>query len=338
MNGDSAGVGPVETNEKPYLTVVIPVFNEQGNLLPLHASLKGVLKELNRSHEIIFVDDGSTDGSVRVLGEIAGLDPAVRVLRLRRNFGQTAAFSAGFDAARGDVVVTMDADLQNDPADIPALLKKLDEGFDVVSGWRVHRQDDFVTRRLPSVAANWLISSVTGVKLHDYGCSLKAYRAEVVKGVRLYGEMHRFIPAVADRMGVAVAEIPVNHLPRRFGRSKYGLARTFHVILDLVTVKFLSSFGTRPLHALGLVGILCFAVGLLAALYLTVQKLFMAQSIGDRPLLLLSVLLMVIGFQLVSMGLIGELVVRVYYEALDKPIYTVREVFGAAEDPSHRAQ
>lgn len=337
MDSSTACSNRATSGESPYLTVVIPVFNEEENLLSLHASLRSVLKEFDRSHEIIFVDDGSSDCSGSLLREIAELDPAVKVIRLRRNFGQTAAFSAGFDAARGEVVVTMDADLQNDPADIPALLNRLEEGFDVVSGWRMDRQDDFATRTLPSVVANWVISSVTGVKLHDYGCSLKAYRAEVVKGIRLYGEMHRFIPAIADWMGVAVAEIPVHHLRRQFGRSKYGLARTPHVILDLLTVKFLSSFGTRPLHAFGLGGLLSFAAGFLAALYLTLQKLIMAQSIGYRPLLLLSILLMVIGFQMITMGLLGELVIRVYYEAQDKPIYSVRDIYCTTGDRTRGA-
>ncbi|MHB1161511.1 MAG: glycosyltransferase [Chloroflexota bacterium] len=301
MNSSTAWPDHAVPGESPYLTVVIPVFNEEENLLSLHASLGGVLKELDRSHEVIFVDDGSTDGSGRLLRKIAELDPAVKVIRLRRNFGQTAAFSAGFDAARGEVVVTMDADLQNDPADIPALLGKLDEGFDVVSGWRKDRRDDFVTRQLPSAVANRVVSSVTGVKLHDYGCSLEAYRAEVVKGIRLYGEMHRFIPAIANWMGVAVAEIPVNHSRRRFGRSKYGLSRTFHVILDLVTVKFLSSFGTRPLHAFGYGGLLSFAAGFLAALagtltvlvvYLTARELKRGRgfSLSSAALLAVSLL------------------------------------------------
>ena len=311
-----------------YLSVVIPVFNERDNLHPLYAALHAALERLTRSYEIVFVDDGSTDGSHEVLRGLSALDPAVKVIRLRRNFGQTAAFAAGFDAAQGEIVVTLDGDLQNDPADIPLLLEKLEEGYDVVSGWRVRRQDALITRRLPSVVANRIISAVTGVRLHDYGCSLKAYRAEVIKGVQLYGEMHRFIPAVASWMGVSVAEIAVSHSARRFGRSKYGLARAAKVVLDLLTVKFLLSFATRPIHIFGVAGLASFLVGTTIGLYLSALKLVMGQAIGDRPLLLLAVLLVILGIQFITMGLLGEIMIRVYYEAQGKPIYTVREAWG----------
>lgn len=308
------------------LSIVIPVFNEQENIGPLYLQLKEALEGLGRSYEIIVVDDGSADRSFALLKELHERDEHLKVIRFRRNFGQTAAFAAGFDHSQGEIVVTMDADLQNDPADIPLLLEKIEEGCDVVSGWRVKRQDPFLTRRFPSMVANWLISGVTGVHLHDYGCSLKAYRREVIEGVQLYGELHRFIPALASWMGVSVAEVSVRHHPRRFGRSKYGLSRTAKVLLDLITVRFLLSYSTRPIHIFGGLGLTGFALGIAFAAYLSFVKFALGQDIGGRPLLLLSILLMLLGVQLISMGLLGELVVRTYYEALGKPIYTVREI------------
>lgn len=313
-----------ENQETVDVSVVIPLLNEAENLESLHAQLDAALSGIYRTYEIIFVDDGSTDGSFEILQEIAARDPHVRVIQLRRNFGQTPAFSAGFDQARGEVIVTMDADLQNDPADIPMLLDKMDEGYDIVSGWRVRRQDQYLKRRLPSKIANALISYMTGVKLHDYGCSLKAYRREVVTNLHLYGEMHRFIPALASWMGVRVAEVPVNHRARRFGRSKYGLSRVTRVILDLITVKFLLNYGTRPIQVFGLVGALCFVLGSAIGLYLSALKIFFGEGLSDRPLLLLAVLLVVLGVQLIIMGLLGELVVRTYYESQNKPTYAIR--------------
>jgi glycosyltransferase involved in cell wall biosynthesis len=315
------------------LSVIIPVFNEAQTLRPLYEQLKAALDATASDYEIITIDDGSRDDSFAVLKDLHQQDPAFRVIRFRRNYGQTAAFAAGFDLAQGDVVITMDADLQNDPADIPLLLDKMAEGYDVVSGWRVDRKDAFLTRRMPSMIANWLISTVTGVHLHDYGCSLKAYRREVVKGVQLYGELHRFIPALSSWMGVEVAEIPVRHHPRRFGSSKYGISRTIRVILDLITVRFLLSYSTRPIQIFGGLGVLSFGVGALLGVYLSFVKLALGQDIGSRPLLLLAVLLMLVGVQLVSMGLLGELVVRTYYEAQGKPIYTVREVLAGEGAP-----
>jgi len=287
-----------------------------------------VMVSLRQPYEIILVDDGSRDGSFELVKEAHRLDPRIKGIRLRRNFGQTAAFSAGFDHAQGDVVITMDGDLQNHPEDVPLLLSKLEEGYDVVSGWRAHRKDPFLTRRLPSNVANWLISRVTGVKLHDYGCSLKAYRKDVVKGIRLYGEMHRFIPAIASWMGTQIAEVPVNHSPRTRGKSIYGLSRTLKVILDLITIRFLQSYSARPMQLFGLLGLLCFALGTAAGLYLSYAKLFLGQPIGDRPLLLLAVLLVVMGVQLITMGLLGELMVRTYHESQGKPTYVVREHLG----------
>ena len=310
------------------LSVVIPLYNEEENVKPLYEQLKATLEEIGREYEIVVVDDGSTDRSFDILKELHQRDKRLKVIRFRRNFGQTAAFAAGFDYSQGEVVVTMDADLQNDPADIPLLLERIEEGYDVVSGWRVKRKDPFLTRRLPSMIANWLISHVTGVHLHDYGCSLKAYRREVVKNVQLYGELHRFIPALASWMGISVAEVPVRHHPRRFGRSKYGLSRTARVLLDLITVRFLLSYSTRPIHIFGGLGLAGFALGMALGAYLSFVKFVLGQSIGGRPLLLLAVLLMVVGVQLISMGLLGELVVRTYYETLNKPIYAVREILG----------
>ena len=252
-------------------------------------------------------------------------DPRWRIIRFRRNFGQTAGFAAGFSAARGAVVITSDADLQNDPRDIPRLLAKMDEGFDIVSGWRVHRKEPFFSRRLPSLLANRMISGATGVVLHDYGCSLKAYRSEVVKTLRLYGELHRFIPAVASWMGVTVAEVPVNDRARRFGQSKYGITRTFKVLLDLITVRFMLGYSTRPLHIFGGLGLISGGLGLLAGLYLTIVKLVLGQNIGNRPLLLLAALLIILGVQMISMGLVAEMVMRTYHEAQNKPIYVIRE-------------
>jgi glycosyltransferase involved in cell wall biosynthesis len=308
------------------LSIVIPLYNEEENVEPLYAQLKAALEGVGREYEIIIVDDGSTDGSFDVLKRLHEDDGRLKVIRFRRNFGQTAAFAAGFDRSQGQVVITLDADLQNDPADIPLLLEKIEEGYDVVSGWRLHRKDPFLTRRLPSMIANWLISQVTGVHLHDYGCSLKAYRREVVKNVQLYGELHRFIPAIANWMGVSVAEVAVRHYPRRFGKSKYGLSRTARVLLDLLTVRFLLSYSTRPIHIFGGLGLMSFIAGIGLGGYLSYVKFALGQNIGDRPLLLLAILLMVLGVQLISIGLLGEMVVRTYYEALGKPIYAVREV------------
>lgn len=308
------------------VSIVIPLLNEAENLELLYEQLKSVLDALDRRGEVILIDDGSTDASFSIMVKLQAQDERVRVIRLRRNFGQTAAFSAGFDHARGNVIVTMDADLQNDPRDIPKLLVKIDEGFDIVSGWRVDRQDKFLTRRLPSRMANRLISKATGVELHDYGCSLKAYRREVLQNTKLYGEMHRFIPALASQMGVLVAEVPVNHHARRFGTSKYGLGRTIRVILDLLTVKFLLDYATRPIQIFGLMGLTAFGVGTALAAYLSVIRLFFSQAIADRPLLLLAILLILIGVQLIIMGLLGELVVRTYHETQNKPIYAIREI------------
>ena len=308
------------------LSVVVVAYNEEESLEPLIQETNRVLQASGKDYEIIVVDDGSTDGTYPMLTRLYRQEPRLRVVRLKRNFGQTAAVAAGLAYAQGEVIVAMDGDGQNDPKDIPALLAKLEEGFDLVSGWRFPRQDLFWSRRLPSQIANGLISWITRVRLHDYGCTLKAIRREIAKDLKLYGEMHRFIPAIAYERGARIAEIKVRHRPRLWGRSKYGIARTFRVVLDLLTVKFLASYATRPLHIFGLVGLLSGALGFILAVYLTVQKLAYGLEIGGRPLLLLSVLLILVSFQFITMGLLAEMLARTYHESQNKPIYVVKEV------------
>ncbi len=309
------------------LSVIIPLYNEEENVPLLYEKLKEFLESLKKEYEMLFVDDGSTDRTLSILEEIQSKDNRVVVLSLRRNFGQTAAFAAGFDFARGDIVVTMDGDLQNDPADISKLLDLIKD-HDLVSGWRKKRKDPFFSRRLPSLVANWLISKVTGVKLHDYGCSLKAYRRDVIKNLKLYGEMHRFIPAVASWYGVRVAEVEVAHHLRLKGKSKYGISRTLKVVLDLITVKFLQSFSTKPIQFFGPIGVICGLLGFLFSLYLTIEKIFLGHQIGGRPLLLLGALLIIVGIQLIGMGLLGEMLVRVYHESQRKPTYVIKKILG----------
>jgi glycosyltransferase involved in cell wall biosynthesis len=309
------------------VSIVAPVYNEKENIEPLHRGLCEALDGL--SYELVFVDDGSTDGSLEELNKIAERDTDhVRVVELRRNFGQTAAIAAGIDYSIGDVIVLIDADLQNDPADIPMLLEKIEEGFDVVSGWRVKRQDAFLTRTLPSRIANWIISKVTGVSLHDYGCTLKAYRRDVLEGFHLYGEMHRFIPAYAGGVGAKIVEVPVRHHPRRFGKAKYGLGRTLKVILDLFTVKYLTSYALNPIYLFGGTGLALILVSFFVLGYLIVRRLLLDEHMIRSPLLLMSVMLFILGFQSILMGLIAELLVRTYHESQAKPTYTVRRVIG----------
>lgn len=310
----------------PELSIVIPVRNESPNIKPLYDELTQALGEYGRTYEILVVDDGSTDDTFAQLEALQARDPRLRVIRFRRNFGQTAAFAAGFKHARGRLVVTSDGDLQNDPRDIPAMVALIEQGHDIVCGWRKDRKDTFVTRRVPSMLANRLISFATGVSLHDYGCSLKVFRSEVVKPMRLYGEMHRFMPAIASQMGVSIAEVVVNHRARSAGQSKYGLSRTIRVVLDLATVKFLLSYSTRPLQIFGLMGLVAGGLGALITGWLAYVRLFLHQGIADRPLLLLGVMLVFIGVQLVTFGLLAEVMARTYYESQDKPIYVIREV------------
>jgi glycosyltransferase involved in cell wall biosynthesis len=310
----------------PELSIVIPIRNESENIAALHEQLTASLERFGRSYELLLIEDGSTDDSFERLAAIQARDARVRVVRFRRNFGQTAAFAAGFSMARGRYIITSDGDLQNDPADIPAMVERLEQGFDIVCGWRKDRKDPFVSRRLPSILANRLISLATGVTLHDYGCSLKVFRAEVVKPLKLYGEMHRFLPAIASEMGVRIDEVVVNHRARIHGRSKYGISRTIRVVLDLLTVKFLLSYSTRPLQIFGLVGFTMGLLGLGVTGYLSVQRLLGNQSIANRPLLLFGILLIFTGVQLVTLGLLAELMARTYHESQDKATYAIREM------------
>ena len=307
------------------LSVVVPFYDEEEAVAPFFAELLGVLDRLSLRAEVIAIDDGSSDGTYAALAAVHARDPRVKVLRFRRNFGQTAGLAAGFARARGRVIVTMDGDLQNDPADIPRLLARLDDGFDVVSGWRHDRQDDLWTRVLPSRIADGIISMATHVQLHDYGCGIKAYRREIASSLRLYGEMHRFLPAIAGDLGARVTELEVNHRPRRLGRSKFGLSRTVRVVLDLLTVKFLSDFSTRPIQVFGMLGLLIGGLGLALTAILGFERIFLGMQLADRPIVLLAILLVITGFQFITFGLLGEMLARTYHESQGKPIYVLRE-------------
>lgn len=307
------------------VSVVIPVYNEKENIQRLNASLLGVLKTLERPFEIIYVDDGSSDGTFSILQNICAESHDVKAIRFRRNFGQTAAMAAGFEYAKGATIVAMDGDMQNDPADIPRLLAKLEEGYDVVNGWRKDRKDKFLSRRIPSIIANKIIGRATGIRLHDYGCSLKAYRADVIKHVPLYGELHRFIPALASIYGARITELPVNHHARLYGKSKYNISRTFRVIMDLLTVLFLKSFSDRPLHIFGGIGLSLLLLGFVIDGYLAIEKIFFGATLANRPLLLLGTLMIITGLQIFSMGILAEIQIRTYYESQNKPVYSIRE-------------
>ena len=307
------------------ISIVVPIYNEEENIPALHEGVTAALAGSGLEYELILVDDGSSDGSFQLLKTVAGNDPRVKVVRFRRNFGQTAAMAAGFDAAAGRVVVPMDGDLQNDPLDIPRLLAKIDEGYDVVSGWRKDRQDNFIQRKFPSMIANGLISWMTGIHLHDYGCTLKAYRREVLEGINLYGEMHRFVPALASQVGARVAELPVGHHPRLHGTSKYGISRSMRVVLDLMTVKFLLSYSTKPSQLFGKWGVYTILAALLSGSLTIYMKLFEHVSMNRNPLLILTAFLLFMGVQFIVLGLLGELNARTYYEAQGKPIYVVKE-------------
>ena len=317
----------------PELSIVIPIRNESENIPRLYQELTTALGRFGRSYELLMIDDGSTDNSFELLAGLQADDSRLRVISFRRNFGQTAAFAAGFAMARGRYIITSDGDLQNDPADIPAMVERLEQGFDIVCGWRKNRKDPFVSRRLPSIIANRIISIATGVALHDYGCSLKVFRAEVVKPLKLYGEMHRFLPAIASEMGVRIDEVVVNHRARVHGRSKYGISRTVRVILDLLTVKFLLSYSTRPLQIFGLVGLTMGLVGAAVTGWLSIQRLLGYQAIGNRPLLLFGILLIFTGVQLITLGLLAELQARTYHESQDKPTYAIRELRESPDVP-----
>ncbi len=332
----SACSGPADWGETGAInltkvSVVVPVYNEVEGLPDLVAAITTTMDDLGHPYDLLCVDDGSTDGSGDRLRQLAQQYPCLKAILLRRNYGQTAALAAGFDHAQGSVVITLDGDLQNDPADIPRLLDRLSEGYDLVSGWRRDRQDNTLTRLIPSQVANWLIGHITGVHLHDYGCSLKAYRAEVIRDLNLYGELHRFLPALALIEGARITEIPVRHHPRRYGTSKYGLGRALRVMMDMLTVYFMQTFLTRPMHVFGSLGLLSMAAGVALGIYLTLVKILADQDIGDRPLLVLAVVLLLAGIQLFSFGLLAELLMRTYHESQQRPIYRVREVVGGSE-------
>jgi dolichol-phosphate mannosyltransferase len=318
----------VKSENNPELSLFLPVLNEEPNLRPMHAKISEALGALGKTAEVIYVDDGSTDKSLQILREIAAADGRVRVISLRRNYGQTAAMSAGIDAAQGEILIPMDADLQNDPADIARLLDKLNEGYDVVSGWRKNRKDKLIMRKIPSQIANRVISWIGGVPLHDYGCSLKAYRRDVIQDVRLYGEMHRFIPIYASWAGARVTEIPVEHHARTMGQSKYGISRTLKVVFDLMTIKFMASYQTKPIYVFGMFGLITFALSIVAAVWAFVLKLFYAVSFILTPLPIIAVVMLAISMQFFLMGLLAEMLVRTYHESQDKSIYAIRERFG----------
>jgi glycosyltransferase involved in cell wall biosynthesis len=328
----------VDEKREAEVSVILPVYNEEKNLQPLNSSLRESLERLGRSYEIIYVDDGSTDRSLEELREIAARDHRVKVVALRRNYGQTAAMSAGLDHAVGGILIPMDADGQNDPADIGKLIEKLDQGYDVVSGWRKERKDKLLTRRVPSSAANHLISRLSGVPLHDYGCSLKAYRREVLADVKLYGEMHRFIPIYASWAGASVTEIPVTHHPRRAGKSKYGLSRTVKVVFDLITIKFMSNYLTKPLYLFGTAGLICLLVSVVSMLFSLYYRFIHDVHLNRMPLATLAMIMFAMGFQFIFMGLLAEMVVRTYHESQNKPTYLVRERINVEEKASQANQ
>ncbi len=318
--------------KKTLVSIVIPVFNEAENVAPLHREIAAAVKDRAEEYEIIFIDDGSSDGSLAELKKLRAGDPRVKIVQFRKNFGQSAAISAGFELCRGEVVIAMDADLQNDPADIPRLVDKVEEGFDIVNGWRRDRHDKWLTRKVPSYFGNKLISWITGTRLHDYGCTLRGFNREVVKNLKLYGEMHRYIPAIASRMGIRSTEIPVNHRARKFGRSKYGLGRTFRVVIDLISLKFLLAYSHRPLQIFGGVGLLMIVTGLGCGSYLTYAKFVLNQGIAGRPLLFFTLLMIFLGFQAISLGLLAEMLSRIYHEGFDKNEYAIRELIGFADE------
>ena len=308
------------------ISVVIPLYNEEENVAIAYGELTEVMKKMQCPYELIFVDDGSKDDTLKNLVEAGGDDPSLRIIEFRRNFGQTAAMAAGMEHSRYDVVVTMDGDLQNDPHEIPMMVSKLLSGYDLVAGWRKHRKDAFINRKLPSMIANWTISKSTGVKLHDYGCSLKVMTGEVARGIKLYGEMHRFIPALANQFGAKILEVPVNHRPRIHGKTKYGISRTIRVILDLITVKFLLGYSKRPIHLFGSVGFMSAGLGGLLLAYMMYERFFNDVPMGNRPLLSLAVMMVIVGIQFVVFGLLAEVLARTYYESQGKNTYVVRRI------------
>jgi glycosyltransferase involved in cell wall biosynthesis len=322
----------MENREEMFLSIVIPIYNEEENIDPLYQEIIAAVDGKYKNFEIIFINDGSLDQSLLRLKTLNEKDPRLKIINFRKNFGQSTALSAGFDYCKGDIVVTLDGDLQNDPADIPHLVSKVMEGYDIVNGWRKYRKDKLITKKIPSFLGNKLISFITRVKLHDYGCTLRGFKREVVKNLKLYGEMHRYIPAIASRMGIQFVEIPVNHRKRKFGKSKYGLTRTFRVVLDLISIKFLLSFSHRPLQIFGGLGIFMMGSGFLTGLYLTYVKYFLLEPIAGRPLLFFTVLAIFLGFQFITLGLIAEMLTRIYHEGLNKDVYSIRDFIGFEDE------
>jgi len=308
------------------ISVVIPVFNEEKSIPELYYELKLVLDNLEKPYDIIFVDDASTDNSFDLMEDIRARDESVKIIKFRKNFGQSSAILAGFDHADGDVIITMDADLQNDPKDIPKLLEKINEGYDVVSGWRADRKDPLLSKKLPSKLSNWLARKMTGVDIHDFGCTLKAYRSKALKDLELYGEMHRYIPALLARKGFRDAEVKVSHYSRKFGETKYGIVRLFHGFLDLINLKFWSQYSTRPLHFFGVLGILQFFLGFLIGVYLLMLRFLYQRGIADRPLLLLAILLIILGIQFITFGFLSEILVKLYYT--ERRSYEIEKYLG----------
>ena len=306
------------------LSIVIPIYNERESVAKLYEELDRTLSEMSLKYEVLLI--GSIDGTFDELKKIHRKNKLFKIIRFRKNFGQTPAISAGFNFAEGEVIVTLDSDLQNDTRDIPLIIEKINEGYDIVSGWRVNRKDKAITRRFPSAVANKIISKLTGVYLHDYGCTLKAYRKEVVKNIELYGEMHRYIPAIASWMGVRVAEVPVRHHSRKYGKSKYGVSRTIKVILDIITVKFLLSYSQRPIQVFGLLGLFSATAGFIITVYLIIMRIFFSQALSERPLFILSIFMVFIGIQLITMGLLAEVLMRVHQEIGNKTTYAIREM------------
>ena len=317
---------PKSTESDIDLSIVVPIYNERESVWKLYKELDKTLSKMTLRYEVLLIDDGSTDGTLDELLKIHNENKLYKIISFRRNFGQTSAISAGFDFSKGNIVITLDADLQNDPHDIPLLIKKLNEGYDIVSGWRVNRKDKAITRRFPSMIANKIISKLTGVYLHDYGCTLKAYRREVIKNVDLYGEMHRYIPAIASWMGVRVAEVPVRHHSRKYGKSKYGVSRTIKVVLDIITVKFLLSYSQRPIQIFGVLGLFSSTVGFIMTAYLIIMRIFFRQPLSERPLFILSIFMIFIGIQLITMGLLAEVLMRVHHEVRNKSTYVIKEM------------
>ena len=322
----------MEHTENILLSVVIPIYNEEENVDPLYREIAAAVDGKYKDFEIIFINDGSVDRSFHQLKTLNQEDPRVKIINFRKNFGQSTAISAGFDYCKGDIVVTLDGDMQNDPADIPLIVEKVMEGYDIVNGWRKNRKDKLFTKKIPSFFGNKLISFITRVKLHDYGCTLRGFKREVVKNLKLYGEMHRYIPAIASRMGIKSIEVPVNHRARKFGKSKYGMSRTFRLVLDLISIKYLLSFSHRPLQIFGGLGILLMGLGFLMGIYLTYVKYVLLQPIAGRPLLFFTVLSIFVGFQLITLGLIAEMLTRIYHEGLNKNVYAVRDFIGFADE------